>query len=241
MDEPVVLFGVWLCLGIIAGMLAAAKNRNPWVWALGGLMLAIVVIPYLLLTPRSRGRWDANEGSEEYEWSEEDDLLPGELDEDDELAAETEDEEDWADDEPRLDRLVLPLAVIYCIAAAMAGVGSLGTWVKLGPFSAAGREYTDGVVMLGVATLTGLLAGIWFFYPRDLFLLVAFIGFAIVAAIGIYDWIEIEDLVLEDSQAIFGQPRPAWGLIVTCFAAVAAILATVIVAYEQWDDWKDRQ
>ncbi len=50
-DIPVFLFFVGL-FGTICGVIAHSKGHNPWPWVLGGMAMAILAIPAVIMLRR---------------------------------------------------------------------------------------------------------------------------------------------------------------------------------------------
>ena len=139
-----------------------------------------------------------------------------------------------------MNRTWRPVDILLCGGAAIVGVGAFLPWVKVsaGIFSVTkdGIE-GDGVITLITALLV-LLAVLTFIYantPERTMLIGTTIGGIIITAVGVYDWIELEDKraeLEESSELLTFDVSVGAGLVLTVIGGVtlALVAASRLIA-----------
>lgn len=116
----------------------------------------------------------------------------------------------------------LPLGMLVC--AVLVVIGSLGPWAKAQIVTVSGTDW-DGDLTLTFGFLNGALSGLLLRQPwrRGWTLNLIGIAFALVAMIGIVDWVDVERAVNETGIDV----RTGWGLPLMTAAAGIGVALTI--------------
>lgn len=115
------------------------------------------------------------------------------------------------------------LSLLMVLLAGLVIAGSAGTWVDAGLLSISGLE-GDGLITFAIGMLVLVFGAIGLIRPGVWPLGACTLGFGAAAAVGVYDWREVQDGTSETFGAV------GWGLVLMTAAAVAA-LAVLAVAW----------